>query len=315
MSDVIISAVTDTINVSVVNSITATTVLDAIGEGQTWQNFTGVRAASTTYTNSTGKSIMVSVEVITGSSITVDGVVAASSGVNDAGNHLHAIVPKNSTYSAAGSIGRWSELRGPTYSTGFIASYQNVSASTTFNFTSSNLGAIGTGNKRIIVAVAYNGGNTPTVQLTSASVAGVSATVLQSTGVAGWEGSAIFYANVNDAIGTISLTFNTTVANGCVIGIYQIINGQNTLVDIDYDVHNATTTTYTTTSALQAGDLVISAFGTGTSTPVWTGDTSDFAYSHNADRLQGASRVASGTSQIITVTGSVYGMLTTAVFR
>jgi hypothetical protein len=89
----------------------ATSSDDPIGEGQIWRVLTGIRVANTTYTNTTNKAISVSIQVITGSSITVNGVVAASSGVNDANNYLGAIVPRGATYSAAGSISRWSELR------------------------------------------------------------------------------------------------------------------------------------------------------------------------------------------------------------
>jgi len=109
---VVVNGTANTVTAQATSAPTVTIALNAIGEGQTWQDFTGIRAASTTYTNSTGESISISIQVITGSSITVGGVVAATSGVNDANNYLGAIVPNGSTYSAAGSISRWSELRG-----------------------------------------------------------------------------------------------------------------------------------------------------------------------------------------------------------
>ena len=109
---VVIDGTADTITARTNSAVTATIALDAIGTGQSWVNFATGRSSGVTYTNSTGESIMVSVQVIGGATITVGGVVAASSGVNDAQNHLHAVVPNGSTYIAAGSIGRWSELRG-----------------------------------------------------------------------------------------------------------------------------------------------------------------------------------------------------------
>jgi hypothetical protein len=97
----------------------------SIGVGQTWQNVTGSRAAGTTYTNSTGKPIFISVHG-TGSptngvmSMTVDGVslgqqgsAAVSSGVFY--STMTAIVPNGSTYKADNVNGwtlvSWAELR------------------------------------------------------------------------------------------------------------------------------------------------------------------------------------------------------------
>jgi hypothetical protein len=90
---------------------TATNVTNAIGQGQTWQNVAGSRANGTTYTNSTGKPIMVSLTVIGTGTITVDGVVAAMSGVNNAVNNLGAIIPNGSSYIVAGYTMYWAELR------------------------------------------------------------------------------------------------------------------------------------------------------------------------------------------------------------
>jgi hypothetical protein len=83
-----------------------------LGYGQTWQNVAGSRANGTTYTNSTGKPIMVGLTVIGTGTITVDGVVAAMSGVNNATNYLGTIVPNGSSYIVAGwASSYWAELR------------------------------------------------------------------------------------------------------------------------------------------------------------------------------------------------------------
>jgi hypothetical protein len=91
----------------------------AIGVGQTWQNVTASRSINTTYTNTTGRPIMVSVRssVDDGySQLTVDGVVLAISGNTvGTGNNQHtvcAIVPNGASYSYSGSaIALWAELR------------------------------------------------------------------------------------------------------------------------------------------------------------------------------------------------------------
>lgn len=93
-----------------------------IGVGQTWQNVTGSRSGGTTYTNNTGKPIMVSVNTnstvnnITTTTLTVDGLAVSSNGSQGGNlNGVTAIVPAGSTYSvsigAGGSLNSWFELR------------------------------------------------------------------------------------------------------------------------------------------------------------------------------------------------------------
>ena len=108
---VTIDGTANTVTARANSAVTATTALNTIGTGQTWQVVTGSRTSGVTYTNDTGKSIMVSIQSQAGASFAVNGVVAASSGINDANNYLAAVVPSGATYSAAGSISRWSELR------------------------------------------------------------------------------------------------------------------------------------------------------------------------------------------------------------
>ena len=99
----------------------------AIGVGQTWQDVTASRSAGTTYTNSTGKPIIVNVygNGTSGSSrsayLVVGGVVVAASifsntsGGSGASATLSAIVPAGTSYvvNAGGSwsLENWAELR------------------------------------------------------------------------------------------------------------------------------------------------------------------------------------------------------------
>lgn len=96
----------------------------SLGYGQTWQNLTGSRAAGTTYYNTTGRPIVVSVN---GNSqnqnpsifITVNGILVSGSGFNlptgaVGGTHASAIVPPGASYSVAlgnNAISGWNELR------------------------------------------------------------------------------------------------------------------------------------------------------------------------------------------------------------
>ena len=98
----------------------------SIGVGQTWQSVTGSRALGTTYTNSTGRPIMVSMTVARTSdganaTLSVGGVAAcvAGGGSVQSGFTLHsnfsAIIPDSTTYvvttSGSVSLTSWAELR------------------------------------------------------------------------------------------------------------------------------------------------------------------------------------------------------------
>jgi hypothetical protein len=90
-----------------------------LGIGQTWTDVTSSRALSTTYTNSTGKPILVSIFCVfsNGSSATlsVGGVDAGYANAFSGGaNNIQAVVPNGVTYSISGpyaSLGHWAELR------------------------------------------------------------------------------------------------------------------------------------------------------------------------------------------------------------
>lgn len=89
-----------------------------LGVGQQWYNVTGSRATGITYTNTTGKPIMVSIIFIPtpglATAIYVDGKnIAYISNNGTGGNYVWdgAIVPNGSTYSASGALVVWNELR------------------------------------------------------------------------------------------------------------------------------------------------------------------------------------------------------------
>jgi hypothetical protein len=103
----------------------STNSTNAIGYNQTWQDVTGSRSVGTTYTNSTGKPIMVAITYVAtssgdyGGNIDVGGVRVATANDYAANSGyittVSAIVPNGSTY--AGSYNRhvtlqsWVELR------------------------------------------------------------------------------------------------------------------------------------------------------------------------------------------------------------
>jgi hypothetical protein len=96
--------------------------LAVLGVDQTWQTVT--RSLGTTYTNSTGKPIAVSVQINlangAGATLSVGGVVVARNVGRDgayiqstsSGETLYAIVPNGATYIASGGgLVQWAELR------------------------------------------------------------------------------------------------------------------------------------------------------------------------------------------------------------
>jgi hypothetical protein len=99
------------------NAATATSAANAIGVGQTWQDVSGSRSSGTTYTNSTGRPIFVSVRMDRDDGqldLTVDGLMVGRSGTTPGPVYytLTAIVPAGSTYKADATSGlSWYELR------------------------------------------------------------------------------------------------------------------------------------------------------------------------------------------------------------
>ena len=100
-----------------VSGLDVVTVNQSFGVGQTWQNVLGSRASNTTYTNSTGKSIAVSIRtgvLNENPNITVAGVVvSATTAAPTAALALFAIVPNGATYSYTSGTAaiNWMELR------------------------------------------------------------------------------------------------------------------------------------------------------------------------------------------------------------
>lgn len=97
---------------------------NAIGVGQTWQDMTASRVFSTTYTNTSGRPITISIAVGNnspgGCAIDVDGVEVArytETATNGPQNQMITVVPNNATYvlraysGAARVITLWAELK------------------------------------------------------------------------------------------------------------------------------------------------------------------------------------------------------------
>jgi hypothetical protein len=87
-----------------------------IGVGQTWQNVAASRSTGTTYTNTTGKPIMLAINFSTAGAITVGGVLVGNFGViTGLRVSLYAIVPVDANYVVSipngGIVEGWSELR------------------------------------------------------------------------------------------------------------------------------------------------------------------------------------------------------------
>src|SRR5690625_2029640 len=86
-----------------------------LGVGQTWQYFSSGRASNTTYTNSTGRPIMVSIvkqSTTKGGAAYVDGNLVSYLSAADLSLAISFVVPHGSTYRVNGiDAGDWAELR------------------------------------------------------------------------------------------------------------------------------------------------------------------------------------------------------------
>lgn len=92
--------------------------VESIGVGQTWQDVTGSRVVGTTYTNTTGKPILVSpiATAYGGVWIKVNGTTISRQGSSNSGIGAfywtpQAIVPNGTSYSFGGSLDNCYELR------------------------------------------------------------------------------------------------------------------------------------------------------------------------------------------------------------
>ena len=94
-----------------------TTVNDLLGVNQTWQDVTASRAFGVTYTNTTGKPIMVSISISNENKkreFTLDSIVFVVGEVSAAYYHTSTcsfIVPNGSTYSYNSTFVTWAELK------------------------------------------------------------------------------------------------------------------------------------------------------------------------------------------------------------
>lgn len=108
-----------TLRVNTVTDVAGTGETDAaqIGVGQTWQDVSASRAASTTYTNSTSRPIQVAIGLNTTGpgtrvlTISGLGIPKTLPNATDASVSFEAIIPIGATYSFSGSFSYWYELR------------------------------------------------------------------------------------------------------------------------------------------------------------------------------------------------------------
>ena len=93
----------------------ALAAMSSIGYGQTWQVVTGSRASGTTYYNTTGRPILLSINFnqTTGGTLTVNGVTATSIAANAIIPTFTTVIPPSASYAftAGSGISSWSELR------------------------------------------------------------------------------------------------------------------------------------------------------------------------------------------------------------
>jgi hypothetical protein len=122
MSDLRVNNIGDVAETNVIPTPKLVNRDEVFGFDQTWQDVTGSRTSGVTYTNTTGKPIVVCVwsSLASGGqlSLMIDGIqvgLALEADSATSYGNVIAIVPDGSTYtitkSGGGVLGTWSELR------------------------------------------------------------------------------------------------------------------------------------------------------------------------------------------------------------
>lgn len=200
----------------------------------------------------------------------------------------------------------------------YNAVYQNTGANYFFSFAGVNFGTAGA-TRRVAITVSWNGG-AANVFLSSATIGGIAATVLaDNSSFAGWERSAIIYANVpSGTSGAVALAFSNTVNYGVTIGSFSIYGGSGGVVAplADFQIG----TNWNQAIITNVGDYVIAVKGSG------GGDYASawnipLKYSLDMPATYSATAAAASTTATSTLTYvqcnnvGVYGMICAVAFR
>jgi hypothetical protein len=187
--------------------------------------------------------------------------------------------------------------------------------STTYTFTGVSIGTAAT-NRLVYIEVQHDGAGARL--LSSATIAGVSASTVDPTGQG--NGTKILYANIpTGTTATIVITFDGTCTR-CVIGSYSIFNLKSLV-----PIATAFATTWSSGSIsasvnVPADGIVIAGVNSNTSNTIsWTNVTGNYQASPDAGtRSAGAStQVTTGGSVTITATATsaTAGRLSAFVWR
>jgi hypothetical protein len=175
-------------------------------------------------------------------------------------------------------------------------------------------------NRTVVVTVSWNAGGFDRL-LTSATIGGVSATIIQSSDAAGWERGCIIYADVpTGTTADIALTWSAGVATGAAIGVFRLTGSSGVYSSATESSDGSGGESYTTTvTTPDAPSYIISSYSSGGTYTnlVWTNTTERYNYPlmSSAPGAGASTEAFSAGSIDITADGvSVYGQLTTAVF-
>lgn len=173
--------------------------------------------------------------------------------------------------------------------------------------------------RRVVIALSWNAQTTDR-WVNSATIGGVSATVVQSTATNGsWERSAIIYASVpTGTSGTVSVTFNGAISGQLSMSSFRVVGGAGTAGPSGTVVYQGASTSYALTQSYNAGDYIIASAGTGGPGVgmTWTNATQVYANTSTYSGSHAATSAAtSGNLTITAAAPSSYGVLTIASFR
>jgi hypothetical protein len=194
---------------------------------------------------------------------------------------------------------------GPTFEFAYLAGYTDAANLTTYTFNSVDFG-VADANRHIVVAFMSRGGSS-IIEVSSATIGGVSATIDAKTDVIN-NCVAVLRANVTSGTsGTVSVTLSVGSLRAA-IGVYRLVAGALVVSDAD----TATGTTAAVTLDTGAG-CVIAAAVNQTTTISWTNATENTGGDLEFSTYSSASAATTAGSLTVTATSTNSGTRLAAV--
>lgn len=193
-----------------------------------------------------------------------------------------------------------------------------LSGVTTCTFNNVPIGR-STASRKVVLTVHSNAAAYP-VYLTSATINGKLATMINSTVSAGWERSAIVYVDdIAGSTATVVLNFSANIGNYASIGVFELQNCKAKGHVTSSIIGSTGTTLFSNSIQTDPNNIVICALTTGIgSISTWNTPVAFNSAGHNSQGgfVSAAAVVASGGLKTFTAaTSNAWGVMTAVAFR